>query len=220
MKLAIVSGGMDSVTMLYELKNEVSHVLNFVYGSKHNARETIWAEYHADKLGKPFFKIDLQFIGNYFKSNLLQSGGEIPEGHYEDESMKQTVVPFRNGIMLSIAAGLAESLGCHGVAIANHFGDHAIYPDCRASFVEPMAKAIAEGTWERLVLFAPYTTISKRDIALKGQTLGVPYEKTYSCYKGRDLHCGRCGTCVERREALEGFDPTTYFSELHGTEAP
>lgn len=210
--LAIVSGGMDSVTMLHEYKADISHVLNFVYGSKHNQEETIWAEYHANSLGKPFFRINLEFMGALFKSDLLQSGDPVPDGHYADENMKKTVVPFRNGVMLSIAAGLAESLGCDGVAIANHFGDHAIYPDCRASFIEPMAKAIEEGTWKRISLFAPYTDLSKRDIALRGQGLRVSYDKTYTCYKGGKAHCGTCGSCTERKEALEGFDVTAYLA--------
>lgn len=124
--------------------------------------------------------------------------------------MKSTVVPFRNGIMLSIAAGVAESNGLKRILIANHFGDHAIYPDCRKSFIDPMREAIKEGTYEQIEVFAPYTSISKRDIGLIGQKLGIDYATTYSCYKGGEKHCGKCGTCVERKEALEGFDPTEY----------
>lgn len=210
--LAIVSGGMDSVTMLHEYKKDISHVLNFIYGSKHNRQETEWAEYHANHLGKPFFRINLDFMGLLFKSDLLTTGGEIPDGHYADENMKRTVVPFRNGIMLSIAAGLAESQGCDSVAIANHFGDHAIYPDCRQTFIDPMARAIEAGTWKGIQLFAPYTDLTKRDIAIRGRELKVPFEKTYTCYKGGKAHCGTCGSCTERREALEGFDFTNYAS--------
>lgn len=209
-KLAIISGGMDSITMLYEYREDISHVLNFVYGSKHNSRETHWAEYHAVQLGKAFYRVPLDFISTLYKSDLLETGGAIPEGHYADESMKRTVVPFRNGVMLAIAAGLAESVGCDGIAIANHFGDHTIYPDCRASFIDPMSKAILEGTWNRIELFAPYTTLSKRDIGLRGRDFNVPYDKTYTCYNGGVEHCGRCGSCTERKEALDGFDPTTY----------
>lgn len=131
-------------------------------------------------------------------------------GSYTENNMKSTVVPFRNGIMLSVAAGIAESKGLKYVLIANHSGDHSIYPDCRPQFIEAMSSAIHNGTYNNAEILAPYTNISKRDIALKGQQLGVDYEHTYSCYNGGDKHCGKCGTCVERREALAGFDPTEY----------
>lgn len=218
--LAIVSGGMDSITMLYEYKESIGGVLNFMYGSKHNEKETLCAEYHANHLAKPFTRIDMTFLSAYLKSDLLLNGGEVPTGHYADPNMKKTVVPFRNGIMLSIAAGVAESRGLDGVAIANHFGDHTIYPDCRAAFIKPMSEAITEGTWERLSLFAPYTHLTKRDIALRGNEFRVPYERTYTCYKGGERHCGECGACTERREALEGFDPTTYMTQPLMPEAP
>ncbi len=147
----------------------------------------------------------------YFKSSLLKNGfEEIPEGHHAADNMKSTVVPFRNGIMLSIAAGIAESEGAQYVLMANHSGDHFIYPDCRPEFVETMNQAIFAGTTNGVKLLAPYTALSKRDIALRGQQLGVDFAKTYSCYKGGEKHCGKCGTCVERKEALEGFDPTEY----------
>ena len=116
--------------------------------------------------------------------------------------MRSTVVPFRNGIMLAVAAGLAESRGLDGVMIANHSGDHAIYPDCRPEFIRSMGAAIADGTYEHLELFAPYTSYSKGEIALRGKNLGVDYSLTYSCYKGGEKHCGKCGTCIERAEAL------------------
>ncbi|MBQ6309457.1 MAG: 7-cyano-7-deazaguanine synthase, partial [Prevotella sp.] len=112
------------------------------------------------------------------------------------------VVPFRNGIMLSIAAGIAESHNLKYVMMANHGGDHAIYPDCRPSFVEAMSKATQEGTYPGIQILAPYTDITKADIAMKGKALGIDYTKTWSCYKGGEHHCGKCGTCVERREAL------------------
>ena len=152
----------------------------------------------------------LGFIGQYFKSDLLLSGGDIPEGSYADENMKSTVVPFRNGIMLAIAAGLAESYGLDTVMMANHGGDHAIYPDCRPEFVEGMDKAIQTGTYEGIRLVSPYCDITKRDIALRGKAIGLDYSLTYSCYKGGEKHCGKCGTCIERKEALEGFDTTEY----------
>jgi len=209
--LAIVSGGMDSITMLYEFQHDIEFVVSFHYGSKHNDKEIPFARLHAERLGIKHIKIPLSFMNEYFDSHLLCSGGDIPDGHYEDQVMKQTVVPFRNGIMLSIAAGLAESHKLSQVFIANHFGDHAIYPDCRLSFIEPMREAIRQGTYANVQLISPYGEITKRDIALKGQALKINYAQTWSCYKGHDLHCGTCGTCVERREALEDFDTTEYL---------
>jgi 7-cyano-7-deazaguanine synthase len=154
--------------------------------------------------------IPLGFIGQYFKSDLLLSGGAIPEGGYAEENMKSTVVPFRNGIMLAVAAGLAESYGLDTVLLANHSGDHAIYPDCRPEFVEAMDAAVKAGTYEGIRVVSPYCDITKRDIALRGRAIGLDYSLTYSCYKGGEKHCGKCGTCTERKEALEGFDPTEY----------
>jgi 7-cyano-7-deazaguanine synthase len=159
--------------------------------------------------------IPLGFIGEHFASDLLQSGGEIPDGHYEEETMKQTVVPFRNGIMLAIAAGLAESQGAEGLVIAAHAGDHAIYPDCRETFMQAMADAMTFGTYAGVQLIRPFIATDKAGIAALGHKLGVDYAQTWSCYKGGDIHCGTCGTCVERREAflMAGVpDPTEYLS--------
>ncbi len=129
--------------------------------------------------------------------------------------MKSTVVPFRNGIMLAAAAGLAESNGLNTIMIANHAGDHAIYPDCRKGFIDAMAEAIREGTYEGIRLEAPYTLKSKADIARIGKRLGVDYGHTYSCYRGLEHHCGTCGTCIERRQALAeaGIDDPTVYEE-------
>ena len=129
--------------------------------------------------------------------------------------MKSTVVPFRNGIMLAIAAGIAESNGLKHVMMANHGGDHAIYPDCRPEFVSAMSEAVSAGTYENLTILAPYTDITKTDIAMRGKKLGIDYGKTWSCYKGGEHHCGKCGTCVERKEALRdaGIEDTTIYEE-------
>jgi 7-cyano-7-deazaguanine synthase len=145
----------------------------------------------------------------------LEGADAVPEGHYQDKNMKSTVVPFRNGIMLSIACGLAESRGLTKVLIANHAGDHAIYPDCRATFIDAMNQAMAYGTYEHINIYAPYTSLSKTDIAKVGKVLGIDYSKTYSCYKGGEKHCGKCGTCVERKEALRdaGIDDPTEYEE-------
>jgi len=213
--IVLVSGGMDSVCALYQVDrdHEVVGALSFDYGAKHNHRELPFARHHAEALGVPHETIDLGFIGEHFASDLLTSGGEIPEGHYEEESMKQTVVPFRNGIMLAVAAGFAESRDAEGLVIAAHAGDHAIYPDCRETFMGPMADAIRHGTYAAIELLRPFIALRKEDIAAKGAALGVDFAKTWSCYQGGERHCGRCGTCVERVEAFElaGLeDPTEY----------
>ncbi len=193
---------MDSVTMLHEYRDSIAAAVTFQYGSNHNMREARCARINCEMLGIEWIEIDLSFMARHFNSSLLQGADAIPEGHYEDENMRSTVVPFRNGIMLAVAAGLAESRGLHGVMIANHSGDHAIYPDCRPEFIRSMGAAIADGTYEHLELFAPYTSYSKGEIALRGKNLGVDYSLTYSCYKGGEKHCGKCGTCIERAEAL------------------
>ena len=198
----VLSGGMDSTTLLHDRKDQIAFAVTFDYGSKHNAREIECARKNCVMLGIEHFVIPLDFMGRYFKSSLLIGGEDIPEGHYEDENMKSTVVPFRNGIMLSIAAGLAESRGLKKVMLANHGGDHAIYPDCRPGFVDAMSEAIRQGTYDGIVIDAPYTNITKTDIARIGKKIGVDYNLTYSCYKGGERHCGKCGTCVERMEAL------------------
>lgn len=200
--LIVLSGGMDSTTLLWDRKDQIALALTFDYGSRHNKREIECARKNCQILGIEHIVIPLDFMGKYFKSSLLIGGEEIPEGHYTDENMKSTVVPFRNGIMLSIAAGLAESRGLGKVMLANHSGDHTIYPDCRPGFVDAMSKAIEEGTFARITIDAPYTNISKSDIAKIGKKIGVDYNLTYSCYKGGEEHCGKCGTCVERMEAL------------------
>ena len=189
--------------MLHEYAQEIALAVTFDYGSNHAKKEIYFARLHCERLGIEHIVIPLEFMHDYFKSSLLEGADAIPEGHYADENMKSTVVPFRNGIMLSIAAGLAESRGLKFVMIANHAGDHAIYPDCRATFIDAMNEAIAYGTYIGVRVFAPYTNITKGQIAEHGKTLGLDYRETWSCYKGGDKHCGKCGTCVERKEALE-----------------
>ena len=208
--LLVYSGGLDSTTLLYEYKDSIALAVTFDYGSKHNAREIAYAVENCKALGIKHLVIPLGFIGQYFKSDLLLGGGEIPEGHYADDNMRSTVVPFRNGIMLAIAAGLAESYDLDAIMLANHSGDHAIYPDCRPDFVDAFAAAVKAGTYNGVQVISPYCNITKRDIALRGKAIGVDYSKTYSCYKGGEKHCGKCGTCTERKEALEGFDLTEY----------
>ena len=208
--ILIYSGGLDSTTLLYEYKDEIRLAVTFDYGSKHNAREIACARENCALLGIEHLVIPLEFIGRYFRSDLLLGGGDIPEGSYSDENMHSTVVPFRNGIMLAVAAGLAESRDLDSVLLANHSGDHAIYPDCRPEFIEAFDRAASAGTYNGVRIVSPYCNLTKRDIALRGRALGIDYARTYSCYKGGEKHCGVCGTCIERKEALAGFDPTEY----------
>jgi len=193
---------MDSTTMLYDYKDNIALAVSFHYGSNHNDKEIPFARYHCEKLGIKHITIPLAFMKQYFRSSLLEGSEAIPEGNYDEENMKSTVVPFRNGIMLAIVAGLAETYGLKHVMMANHSGDHTIYPDCRPSFVAAMSAAIAAGTYEGITLETPYTNLSKGDIARKGKELGLDYTQTWSCYKGGEHHCGVCGTCRERKEAL------------------
>jgi 7-cyano-7-deazaguanine synthase len=213
--VVLVSGGMDSVTALHHAarEHEVVAGLSFDYGSKHNARELPCARRHCEALGLRHETVALPFVGCLFRSHLLEGGGEIPDGHYEAETMKLTVVPFRNGILLAIAAGFAESVGAEAVVIAAHSGDHAIYPDCREAFMSPMAEALREGTDARIELLRPFIDQRKEDIVAIGAAMGIDYAQTWSCYKGGEVHCGVCGTCTERKEAfaLAGIDdPTVY----------
>lgn len=198
----IVSGGMDSITLLYDKKDEIALGISFDYGSNHNAKEIPFAEMHCRRLGIKHITINLDFMHRYFKSSLLEGAEAIPEGHYANDNMKSTVVPFRNGIMLSIAIGIAESNNLKKVLIANHGGDHTIYPDCRPEFIKAIDAAAYAGTFVNAHVEAPYTNITKGDIARIGKQLGLDYTETWSCYKGGDKHCGKCGTCVERKEAL------------------
>lgn len=218
MKVVVLcSGGMDSVAALHwaHWRHTVAAVLSFDYGAKHNHREIPCAVAEAGRLELPHRIIALDFIAKLFTSDLLRTGGDIPEGHYADENMQRTVVPFRNGIMLAAAAGYAESVGAEGLVIAAHGGDHAIYPDCREDFMRAMGDALRLGTYAGIQLLRPFISMTKAQIAAEGARLGVDFSGTWSCYKGGAMHCGKCGTCVERREAflLAALpDPTPYES--------
>lgn len=209
----IVSGGMDSITLLYDHKDEIALGISFDYGSNHNAREIPFAKMHCERLGIKHITINLDFMHQYFKSSLLDGAEAIPEGHYAEDNMKSTFVPFRNGIMLAIAIGIAESNNLDQVFIANHGGDHTIYPDCRPEFINAIDAAATAGTYNNVKVIAPYTKITKSDIARIGKRLGIDYAETWSCYKGGEVHCGKCGTCVERKEALAeaGIEDKTIY---------
>ena len=189
--LIVVSGGMDSITLLYECADRLALAVSFDYGANHNHKEIPFARIHCERLKIKHIVIPLAFMKEYFRSSLLDGSDSVPEGHYADENMKSTVVPFRNGIMLSVACGIAESNGLKQVLIANHGGDHAIG------------------------IFAPYTDISKTEIANRGKKLNLNYAETWSCYKGGEKHCGKCGTCVERKEALReaGIEDQTEYED-------
>ncbi|MCR5270041.1 7-cyano-7-deazaguanine synthase QueC [Xylanibacter brevis] len=213
--ILILSGGVDSTTMLYDYKDRIAMAISFDYGSNHNAREIPFARMHCERLGIRHITIPLQFMATYFRSSLLSGADAIPEGHYADENMKSTVVPFRNGIMLSIAVGMAESNNLQYVMMANHGGDHTIYPDCRPEFVDAFDATAQAGTYNGVRLLSPYTNLTKAQIAARGKELGIDYSETWSCYRGGEHHCGRCGTCVERREAFElaGIDDRTVYED-------
>ena len=212
--LLIYSGGLDSTVLLSQLLRQGKEVqcLNFSYGSKHNEKERKAAVNICIELNVllRFFDLDLSM----FNSSLLVTGEKIPEGHYEAENMESTVVPFRNGIMLSIAAGLATSIEFRTVAIAVHAGDHYIYPDCRELFINSMENAMYDGTEGNVnSIYNPFVRSNKVDIVALGNKIGAPMHLSWTCYNGRELHCGKCGSCVERKEAFEknGLeDPTEY----------
>lgn len=217
------SGGIDSTTLLFWLLNQGAKVeaISFYYGSKHNEQELTRAYHICNKYEIKQHEMFLEFIQNHFKSNLLLKQGDIPEGDYEEDNMKSTVVPFRNGIMLSIAAGLAESRELDYIALANHSGDHHIYPDCRPDFCKYISQAIEKGTSNEVKVLTPFCNLSKTDIIKIGNEIGVDYSLTYSCYKGGKIHCGKCATCIERKTAFEQAgieDPTGYENFKKGEE--
>jgi 7-cyano-7-deazaguanine synthase len=217
--VAIVSGGMDSVTLAYMLSETTDELLllSFDYGQRHR-KELQYARVCANRLAVGHQIVPMAFMADLLHGSALTTGDvDVPEGHYEAESMKATVVPNRNMIMLSIAVGVAIAERADFVATGVHAGDHYIYPDCRPAFINSINQTaqIATEGFKRpgFSIDAPFVTIGKHDIVKLGATLNVPYEDTWSCYKGGYYHCGVCGTCVERKEAfsLAGVkDPTEY----------
>jgi 7-cyano-7-deazaguanine synthase len=225
--VAVVSGGLDSVTLAHQLDEERRAgklggsgdgliLVTFDYGQRH-ANEIAFAEMAASRLGAKWLLVHLEDLGRYCKSALTDPASEVPEGHYAAENMKVTVVPNRNAVMLSLATAIAVSERAGAVAIAVHSGDHYIYPDCRPEFLDAfthMARVANEGFIDPgFRVLAPFLTASKADIVRTGARLGVPFDQTWSCYVGGDKHCGRCGTCTERKEAFDmaGIeDPTVY----------
>jgi 7-cyano-7-deazaguanine synthase len=214
--VVLLSGGMDSTTLLYErlyYRYDTVRAVSVYYGQRHK-KELEYARRTCEKLTVPFDVVDLSAIGSLLTGSALTDlSVAVPEGHYAEESMKATVVPNRNMMMLSIATAVAITHGYDQVAFAAHAGDHAIYPDCRREFVDALNASILLCDWNAPHLDAPFLDMTKADICKLGYRLGVPYEETWSCYVGGDVHCGKCGTDVERIEAFadaEVPDPTVY----------
>lgn len=201
--ITILSGGMDSTTLAYYLhaQGHTQHFLTFDYGQRHR-REIDSARTIAGHLGGVHDVIDLRSITHLLKGSALTDGVSVPHGHYAEESMKQTVVPNRNAIMLSIAYATAVADEANAVAIGVHAGDHFIYPDCRPPFVRAAALAFQLGNDSDIEILTPFIHMTKGDIAATGVTLGVPYADTWTCYEGGAVACGKCGACVERAEAF------------------
>lgn len=223
--LVVCSGGLDSVTLAHKVAAErnLVHIVSFDYGQRHR-KELDYARRAAQRLGAAHDVVNLVDVGARLTGSALTDGAAVPEGHYAEETMRVTVVPNRNAIMLAIAFGIAMARGAEAVATAVHGGDHFIYPDCRAPFIEAFAameeRALDE--FAKIALATPFLHASKADIVREGARLGVPFAETWSCYKGGARHCGRCGTCVERREAFElagVADPTAYDDADYWREA-
>lgn len=204
--LVSLSGGIDSTVTLAHAMKQGGEVIGvrFMYPSKHNYFECKASEQIAEFYGVKLLTVDLTTVFHQalFKSNLLRGQGEIPEGHYEDKSMSQTVVPCRNMIFISVLAGIAKSQGCMYAYLGVHSGDHAIYPDCRPDFIEDMSKAVAGATENDVILQAPFLFRSKEEIVRKGNEFMVPFHLTRTCYKNQRIACGKCGSCIERLEAF------------------
>lgn len=217
--VVIASGGLDSTVLAYWLAARHSRLtlLSFDYGQRHRIELDHAAEI-ARLLDSPHRIIDLTSLGALLTGcALTDTSVAVPDGHYTDESMAATVVPNRNAIMLDIAVSVASAVRADAVAFGAHAGDHAIYPDCRPEFVERFARSVQAANEGLLVpefqVLAPFLTLSKTDVVRLGEALEVPFARTWSCYRGQDVHCGTCGTCTERREAFRGndiIDPTVY----------
>lgn len=215
--VVILSGGMDSSTLLYfhakeAVPGDVVKAISFDYGQRHR-RELESAAKVCAGLGVEHLVLDIRPVAAHFGDSALLGGEPVPHGHYEDESMKKTVVPNRNMVMIAIATSVAIASGARRVSYAAHAGDHAIYPDCRPGFAEALAKAVSMCDWSEVELSRPFIDLTKTNIVTLGRLIGVPFQDTWSCYEGGEKHCGLCGTCVERKEAFVNAgvpDPTEY----------
>jgi 7-cyano-7-deazaguanine synthase len=223
--LVVCSGGLDSITLAWRVAeaSDLAGLVTFDYGQRHR-KELDYAARAGERLGVPQEAVDLSGLGRHLTGSALTDDVDVPEGHYAADNMAVTVVPNRNPIMFTIAFGMASSRGWDGVAAAVHGGDHFVYPDCRPDFVAAFAdmeRRALEGMGE-VAFHTPFVHWSKADIVAEGARLGVPFAETWSCYQGGERHCGRCGTCVERREAfhLAGVaDPTDYADPDYWAQA-
>ncbi|MBX5224791.1 7-cyano-7-deazaguanine synthase QueC [Rhizobium sp. NLR8a] len=214
--IVVCSGGLDSVSLAHRMaaEEQLIGLVSFDYGQRHR-KELDFAAKCAARLAVPHHIIDIAALGGHLSGSALTDNVDVPDGHYAEETMKATVVPNRNAIMLAIAFGLAAAQKADAVAVAVHGGDHFIYPDCRPGFIDAFQRMQNEALdgYASVKLLAPYVEASKAAIVGDGAKHGTPFAETWSCYKGGNFHCGRCGTCVERREAfhLAGVaDPTEY----------
>ena len=212
--VVIYSGGMDSFTVLNKAikDGKTVYALSFDYGQKH-VKELVCAASVCKELGIEHKIIDISAINQLLAGSSLTDDIEIPEGHYEEESMKSTVVPNRNMILISLAVGYAVSVGASQVYYGAHSGDHAIYPDCRPEFVQKMNDVCQIANYDAVEIYSPYLNNSKIDILTDGLSMGLDYSKTWTCYNGREKACGKCGACQERLEAFEenkATDPISY----------
>jgi len=216
--IVVLSGGMDSTTVLYHaLKKEGNVIaLSFNYGQRHKI-ELMKAQATCKKLGIFHKVVDITEINSLMQGSALTSDIDVPEGHYEDENMKLTVVPNRNMTFISLATAYAVSLKIGKIYMGVHAGDHAIYPDCRAEFIEAMNEATKIANYVAVEILVPYLHLTKAGIVTMGSELGVDYSLTHTCYKGEDKACGKCGSCTERLEAFEINkikDPAVYKSSI------
>ncbi len=202
--IIVLSGGMDSTTLLYQLLHEGKEVkaISFNYGQRHS-RELGQAALTCKKLGVEHKIVEMAFMKELISNSSLTGDIPTPHGHYEAENMKLTVVPNRNMIMASIAIGWAVNLDYDEVAIGVHAGDHAIYPDCRPAFVEALRNIAAVANFKPIRIYAPFLNIDKGDIAVIGSHLHVDYSLSHTCYEGTEVPCGLCGACQERKQAFE-----------------
>lgn len=216
--LVVCSGGLDSVSLAHRVaaERDLIGLLSFDYGQRHR-KELGFAALCAERLGAPHQVLNISEIGRSLSGSALTDNVAVPDGHYAEETMRTTVVPNRNAIMLAIAFGIASARGADAVAVAVHGGDHFIYPDCRPGFIDAfqaMQDHALEG-YGNIRVLAPYVHQPKSAIVADGARHGTPFALTWSCYKGGELHCGRCGTCVERREAfhIAGVSDETVYED-------
>ena len=212
--IAVISGGMDSITMLHKLHKEGHELkaISFNYGQRHS-KELEVAKKNCEILNIDHKIVDISFLRDLASNSALTGDIDVPEGHYEDENMKQTVVPNRNMILSAIAVGYAVNEDFDNIAIGVHSGDHAIYPDCRAEFVEALNKTTQIANYKAITVLAPFIDADKTEIIKQGLEVGVDYSLTWTCYKGLDKACGKCGSCQERLEAFKNNgvnDPLEY----------